>query len=321
MYLLHSESNDPFYHAALEEFLVRHAPVGYDILLTYINQPAVIIGKNQIPWLECAVEELHRLGMFLCRRISGGGTVVHDPGNINFAFITTGHMRHVNNYRPFLQPIAAFLNSYNVQAVQNERNDLLVEGFKISGNAQFTTRGRLLSHGTLLYNSNLNNLRAALSVPRIDIRSKARSSVRSPVTCIADHMTDVPDIDSFRRELESYLLRHFGDQGPWHPDEKQRAQVLELMKEKYKKTDWVYGRTPVFAVFSEYDGRAIEIRVLNGKIKEIRGLDEKINTILTGCPYRYQNIRRILLQNVEIKQAKPYTFNDLMNMIYPFYEE
>ncbi|RMH62579.1 MAG: lipoate--protein ligase [Calditrichaeota bacterium] len=320
MYLLHSESHDPLYHAALEEYLVRSLPADMPVFLTYINAPAVVIGKNQIPWRECALEQLDELGMTLCRRVSGGGTVVHDPGNLNFAFIVPSDIRHVNNYAPFLEPIAAFLQKIGVPATLNERNDLVMDGFKISGNAQFTSRGRMISHGTLLFNSDLKRLKRALAAPSVVIESKARASVRSPVACISERLTFGMTMEEFRQELEKNVGAHFGVRGDFVYDENIDENVGRMVREKYASHDWLYGRTPLFFVHSVWEDQPIRVTVRNGRFWGIEGTDSAWWETLYGTPYRYQTLYQAFVQNVEIKPSKPYTHSERIRGIYPFYE-
>ena len=182
----HRGNSDPYINAAIEEYMVREMDTsGQDYLLLYINAPCVVVGKNQSIYKEVNVDYL-RSGKPLIRRISGGGTVYHDEGNLCFAFLTAFDEKKVNNYRHFNQPIVDALQKAGIDAQFNKRNDILWEEKKISGNAQFTDRKNILSHGTLLVNADLDRLRSALKPNAYEVESKAVSSTRSSVLNISE---------------------------------------------------------------------------------------------------------------------------------------
>jgi len=151
MYLIKTPpTTNPYLNIAIEEYAVRNLDMSHDYLFIYSNAPSVVIGKNQNPFMEVNLPFLKTNNIKLARRISGGGAVYHEPGNLNFCYITESTKENFNNYKKFLNPIIEYLNSLGIPAVINQRNDIEVEGLKISGNAQFTSRNRMLSHGTLL---------------------------------------------------------------------------------------------------------------------------------------------------------------------------
>ena len=325
MYLHISTENDPAWHAALEEYLVRHLPHGLELVLLYVNRPAVVIGKNQNPWRECAVEWIEREGMALIRRISGGGTVVHDAGNLNFAFITGRDIRQVNNYRPFLQPLIAFLRTLGLEARQNEHNDIVVGDKKISGNAQFTSRGRMISHGTLLFNSDLSRLKRALQTTAVSIKSHSRPSRRSPVGNIREMLPAPMEMSAFREGLINHLRRHFAIREEWALSEQDRQGVADLCRERYQSDAWRYGRTPRFTLETPASGGPWRITVSGGKIEKITSGQPSVPgeylDALTGTVYRQGAIKEKLSGIVEFEKIKPYTLSRFIKIIYPFYEE
>src|SRR5690554_2341039 len=150
-------NNDPHLNLALEEYIVRNFK-DKDYLLFYINEPSIIIGRNQNTLEEINQSYVEENGIHVVRRISGGGAVYHDLGNLNFSFITNYDKKSLNNFRKFTEPIINVLQSLEVNAELKGRNDIVADGRKISGNAQFSTAKRMFSHGTLLFDSNLSEV-------------------------------------------------------------------------------------------------------------------------------------------------------------------
>jgi lipoate-protein ligase A len=183
MHLLKSTSDSPACNCALEESLLAERP-GRDVLLFYINRPSVIMGRNQQIEAEVNIDYCRRRRIEIVKRLSGGGAVYHDYGNINYAFITTqGSVPALD--RDFTKPVIAALQTFGIHATAGPRRDLWVEGRKISGTASCMARGRILFHGTLLHRTNLSHLRCALQGDG-SLRGKSIASVPSPVVNISD---------------------------------------------------------------------------------------------------------------------------------------
>ena len=164
----------------MEEFLLRHVQTPDPLFLLYVNEPAVIIGRNQNVWEELDPAYIRKRGIHLVRRLSGGGTVYHDLGNLNYSFITPGQ-QDLHKFERVTAPIIRVLRDLGLAAELRGRSDIVIGGKKISGNAQYASRGRMFSHGTLLFASNLANLQGAISPRQAQIASKAVQSVRSEV--------------------------------------------------------------------------------------------------------------------------------------------
>ena len=188
MKLYISSSNNPFFNIASEEYFVKSFAESGTIIFIYVNAPSVIIGRNQNPWKEANISCLLQSGIPLVRRISGGGTVYHDEGNINLSFITDRTEKNFNNYREFTQPAINYLKSIGIPAELNKRNDIVIGERKISGNAQFSSKNRLLSHGTLLVSADLDKLQKTLNAKDLDLVSISTNSTRSKVTSLSDYL-------------------------------------------------------------------------------------------------------------------------------------
>jgi len=237
---------DPHLNLALEEYALRHLDMCEDYLLLYVNEPAVIIGKHQNPWEEANLRFLREQRIPLLRRISGGGAVYHDRGNLNFSFITRYRKSRFNNYREFTRPVIETLRSLGVPTELNSRNDIVIGERKISGNAQFTSKERMLSHGTLLFSTNLENMRAALKVESQDIESKSIKSVRSRVTNISEHLPQPIHLPEFKGRLLKNIFRDAGTIPVHRFTEEEWERINDLAEKKYRRWEWNFGEGPRF---------------------------------------------------------------------------
>ena len=189
---------DPRINLAIEEYALKHLDINESYLLFYINKPSIIIGKNQNTIEEVNQDYVEENDITVVRRLSGGGAVYHDLGNLNFSFITKDDGDSFHNFKKFTEPVVKALGKLGIQAELSGRNDIMAEGKKISGNAMFATRGRMFSHGTLLFNSEMDHIVSALKVKKEKIESKGIKSVRSRVGNIADFLKEPMTIEEFR---------------------------------------------------------------------------------------------------------------------------
>ncbi len=278
---------DPYFNLALEEFLIRTLDCGAgDYLLLYINEPSIVLGKNQSIYKEVNFEFLRNGQLKLARRITGGGTVYHDPGNLNFSIITKFHDSKVNNYRYFNMQIIETLGRAGIDAHLDERNNIISQGKKISGSAQFTNRKNIISHGTLLFNADLNVLRASLKKNDFKVESKAVASVNSSVMNISEVKSKLNSV----ADLRQYLVGELGTTGIHELSSEDMKEVEQLRTDKFVKNEWIYGRSPFTTI--EKDGLVIEVE--DGGVKSITGAAYPEFANLTGLPYEYNYIKKAL---------------------------
>ncbi|OWZ85042.1 lipoate--protein ligase [Natranaerobius trueperi] len=236
----------PYYNFALEEYLMNKAPED-SYLFFYIHKPSIIVGKYQNTIEEINKDFVDENGIVVARRISGGGAVYHDEGNLNFSFVQPADREDVNNFEKFTRPIIDALNELGVEAELSGRNDILVDEKKISGNAQYYSKGRILSHGTLLFNSEMSNLGKALKANDLKIKSKGVKSVKSRVANIKDYLDKDMSIYELKNHLLSYMSHTLGID-EYVLTDKELEDVYKRAEEKFSKWDWNWGESPKFEI-------------------------------------------------------------------------
>lgn len=299
--LLVSQSTNPFFNLALEEWLLRKGNEGFGVLV-YRNRPSVIMGRNQNPWLECDLEFIASHDILLVRRISGGGAVYHDPGNTNFTFIMP---RDMYNPKTYLRFTAQALEALGVQASITDRHNLFVGGAKISGTAFMLTGKRALQHGTLLINANLDHLQKSLRPPTINLETHAVLSVPDRVINLS---SIVPDITHkrFIKALYDILQRRCAKcsmKTLLATDFNENDTFLEYF-DKQRNWDWIYGKTPTFVQHLSLHPRApqksIALKVHRGRISEVTSSNERDSEVqhlyrdLIGQQYNPQILHKDL---------------------------
>lgn len=246
LFIDNEQHYDPMINLAIEEYCLKYLDPEETYLLFYINQPSIIIGKNQNTIEEINTKYVEDNGIKVVRRLSGGGAVYHDKGNLNFSFITKDDGDSFHNFKKFTEPVIKALEKLGVKAELSGRNDIMADGRKISGNAQFATRGRIFSHGTLLFASEIEHVVSALNVKKEKIESKGIKSIRSRVANISELMDQKMTTEEFRKILLSYIFDTNGDVPQYRLTEKDWEKIHEISRDRYQKWEWNYGRSPKF---------------------------------------------------------------------------
>ncbi|MFC4388692.1 lipoate--protein ligase [Gracilibacillus marinus] len=241
---------DPHINLAIEEYVLKQFGEKDSYLLFYINEPSIIIGKNQNTIEEINTNYVDENGIHVVRRLSGGGAVYHDQGNLNFSFITKDDGNSFHNFAKFTEPVVEALRELGVPAELKGRNDLVADGKKISGNAQFTTKGRMFSHGTLMYDSEIEHVVKSLKVKTEKIESKGIKSIRSRVTNISEFMEEKLSMEAFKAHILKYIFNvdNLEDVPEYVLTEEDWANIHQLSKERYQQWDWNYGKSPKFNI-------------------------------------------------------------------------
>ncbi|MBS1547600.1 MAG: lipoate--protein ligase [Bacteroidetes bacterium] len=328
LFIDNGNNNDPAFNLALEEYCLLNLPIDQSYLLFYVNAPSIIIGKHQNTLEEIDTGFVQEHGIRVVRRISGGGAVYHDLGNLNFSFIRRYEKSQFNNYREFTAPVLAALNELGVPAELNGRNDILAGGRKVSGNAQAVRRDRMVSHGTLLFRSELDNVVLALKPKPGKMISKGIQSVRSRVVNIGEFLPASLTMAEFRITL----LRHLFPGTAAPPRYTLTAQDLErvdaLAESRYRSWDWNYGESPAFNLqrvqryaVGEVDARLFveRGRIVTAKFhgdfftsREIADLEQA----LTGIRYHPDDIRKAMESVRANEFFEGVTVDELVNHLY-----
>lgn len=304
MYFIDNKGiTDPQVNLAIEEYILRNLDIEKDsYLLFYINQPSIIIGRNQNTIEEINTDYVEDNGVIVVRRLSGGGAVYHDLGNLNFSFITKDDGESFHNYKKFTQPVVDALAKLGVQAELSGRNDILAEGRKVSGNAQYATKGRMFSHGTLMFDLNIDAVVDALKVKQDKIESKGIKSVRSRVTNIKPFLKEDITIEDFKLEILKSIFGGEEQINYYELTEEDWEKIHEISRTRYQTWEWNYGKSPRFNIqkTNRFPSGGIDIRleVNKGIIEEIKiygdffGVGEvtEIEELLTGVQYSREAI-------------------------------
>lgn len=289
---------DPRINLAIEEYLLKNMDVEKDpFLLFYINEPSIIIGKNQNTAEEINTDYVDSNGIHVVRRLSGGGAVYHDLGNLNYSFITIDDGESFRNFRKFTEPVVRALNSLGVNAELSGRNDLMAEGRKVSGNAQFSTRGRMFSHGTLMFDTDVEEVVSALKVSKEKIESKGIKSIRSRVANISEFLEQTMTITEFRSSILHSVFEGEENVKLWELTEEDWVGIHEISRERYGNWDWNYGKSPKFNVKHSHrfpvGGIDVRLQVEKGLVEDAKifgdffgvGDVSELETAITGVKY------------------------------------
>src|SRR5699024_1390957 len=256
---------DPTVNLALEEYILQNFGEDDTYLLFYINEPSIIIGRNQNTVEEINTDYVDENGIKVVRRLSGGGAVYDDEGNLNFSFITKDDGESCHDFEKFTKPVVEALNQIGVPAKLEGRNDLLVEGRKFSGNAQFATKGRMFNHGTLMFDSEIEHVVAALNVKSEKIQSKGIKSIRSRVANISEFLDEDITMDEFKELLLRYIfdVEHVDEVPRYELTDEDWENVYRISEKRYKKWDWNFGKSPSFNIREshKFDSGLLDVRL------------------------------------------------------------
>ena len=296
VYIDNEGITDPHVNLAIEEYALRRLDPRYTYVLFYVNEPSVIIGRGQNTVEEIDGRYVRERGVHVVRRLSGGGAVYHDAGNLNFSFITDTAQDRLHNFALFTEPVARVLRDLGAGAELGGRNDLVIGGRKVSGNAQFSTSRRMFSHGTLLFDSDLGAVAEALRVKPGKVQSKGVQSVRGRVGNIAEFAAREVDVPELQRRILASLFVG-GEVRRYRLTPRDWAGVRRLVDERYGRWDWNVGASPPFDVqrarrfpFGEVD---VRLDVRKGRVERARVHGDFLSTgslrplerALLGVPY------------------------------------
>lgn len=321
-------SNNPYYNLAFEEYCFKNLPREEDYVYLWINSPSIIVGKNQNTVEEINIDYVKENDIKIVRRITGGGAVYHDYGNLNFSIYTNSEGHEKIDFGQINVPVLKALEKFGIIAQLSGRNDLTLAGKKISGIAQSVYKKRILNHGTILYDTDMSVLSKTLNVKADKIQSKGVKSVKSRVTNIRPYMTKDATILEFKEMLLKNIFEYHNEKLEEYVLNKEQLDgIQKLYEERYSAWEWNYGESPDFGWknYKRFSTGSVEVRLetKNGLIrdlkiygdffgtKDIKDLEDK----LKGLRYDKNQIEEIL-QQIEISNyfsnMKDYEFMELL---------
>lgn len=314
MLIIHQSSIDPYFNIASEEYLLKS--FSEDIFLLYSNSPSIIVGKHQNAMAEINHNFVSQKRIPVIRRLSGGGTVYHDLGNINYTFITNGSEGNLVDFKKHTQPIIDVLKSLSVDARMGGKNDIRVGNKKISGNAEHIYKNRVLHHGTLLFNANLDELNESIKVNLEAYTDKAVKSIRSHVANITEYLNRDISIEKFKEMLIVHIKTLFPNSNDYQFTPNNINSINGLIATKFSTWEWNYGYSPSYTLNRQIkiNNRItdIEINVEKGIINKMTIKSQSLMTqrieelerLMVGCIHEKEEITK-RLANIEISQFIP----------------
>lgn len=319
---INQSNSDPYFNLAVEEYFLKNFQE--DFFMLWRSQLSVVAGKHQNALAEINHEFVRSHEIPVARRLSGGGTVFHDPGNVNFTFIRNVANISEVNFKVFTEPVIEALKKLGVEAYTTGRNDLLIDGKKISGNAEHVHRNRVLHHGTLLFDSHLEALKGALKVDLSKFEDKAVQSNRSEVTNISNYLPSPISVEEFTDFLFGEISQNYPEFEVYEPTPENLEAIQKLSIEKYQTWDWIFGYSPRYRFTNSLEtaNGAISVSFLveKGHIAEasISGaisseISHKIANTLLGCRHDYEAVKTVLFGLNEEFQKNGLSIEELMN--------
>lgn len=306
MIYIKNNDNRPQYNLALEEYVFTELEEFDDIFLLWINEPSIIVGKNQNTIEEINLDYIKENNINVVRRLSGGGAVYHDLGNLNYTITSKNSNKVAFNFETFSKPVIEVLGELGVEAKFTGRNDILIGEKKFCGNAQYMSKDKVLHHGAMLFDVDLTVLGDALKVSKDKIESKGIKSVRSRVTNIVDHLDEKITVEDFKQLLLEHMMKS-GDIEEYVLTDEDKKNIEKIMEERYNTWEWNFGTSPEFNIhkFERFPaGGKVEtkIDVDGGVIKSIKfygdffGVKDigNIEKCLEGVKYKEEDIREAL---------------------------
>ncbi|WP_103201783.1 lipoate--protein ligase [Herbinix hemicellulosilytica] len=313
---------DPYKNIALEEYLLHNVSEDECILYLWQNEKTVVIGRNQNPWNECRFKELSEAGGKMVRRLSGGGAVYHDLGNLNFTFLLTKNNYDVDRQ---LNVIIKAVNNLGIPAEKSGRNDITVDGKKFSGNAFYTTGNKCYHHGTILVDVDMPSLSKYLNVSKTKLQSKGVDSVRSRVTNLKDYN---PELTIER--LKEELIKAFGEVYGLEPErmdiDNLPQEELKKRTEKFASWEWNFGRKIEFSDVLQkrfaWGDILLQMTVNGGIIKDCGAYSDSLDTelfeeipkVLIECKFTSEDMEKAL-RSLNVDDSKKQMLEDIILLI------
>lgn len=307
MIFIYNKNTEPYFNLASEEYLFKN--FHENIFMVWRNEPSIIVGKHQNTLREINVEYVRENQIKVVRRLTGGGAVFHDLGNLNFTFIQTGIDEKVVDFRKYTQPIIDVLAKIGIEAKFEGRNDLTIDGRKFSGNAEHTFKNRVLHHGTILFSSVITDLTNALRVDESKYEDKAVKSVRSRVTNVSEHLKSPLTLEEFIDLILSHIQETNPEAKEYVFTENDIQIINNLVNTKYSQWDWNFGKVSEYHFTQKTKTKAgiieLNMNIHEGRISDIKFYGDffSVDDVLEfekkfiGEYHRFEDIQKIIEAN------------------------
>ncbi len=296
---------DPWFNLAAEEFILKHYKD--DLLMFWQNTPSVVIGKHQNTVAEVDTNFTETNQIPVIRRISGGGTVYHDLGNINYTLIRSATKNEFPvDFKAFTRPLIEFLKTHELNAHIEKKNNLRIGNKKFSGNAAHVFKNRVMHHGTILFETNLETLEKVIQPQPDQFTDKAIKSIRTEVVNLNELLPKATTINVFKSQFKEFLLQYFKIKSLHQLSEEETAKIKDLAETKYKSWEWNMGYSPKFSIHKElktpYGLIRVKLQIKAGIIEALDLFFEdkkliKIEEQLLHQTYRKTELLKILASN------------------------
>lgn len=326
MFFYSSNQDNPYFNIATEEYFLKNFEE--DFFCLYINEPSIIVGKHQNTIAEINVPFVFENNIKVVRRLSGGGTVFHDNGNLNYSFIQKGEKGKLVDFEKYTKPILDTLQNIGINAYLRGKSDLVIEGLKFSGNAEHIYRNKILHHGTMLFSSELTKLNNAIKADWTKFTDKAVRSNRSKVTNITEHLHKPLTIDEFKSEVTKTVISNNSTVKSYSLTHEDTLAIQKLVDDKYSKWEWNFGYSPKYeftkSTIIKNNKLQISLKIKKGLIIDLSITINNdnfngatyFNDALLNTPHDYLKVKQNLESIFNDNKNLPFTFEKFLELIF-----